>query len=254
MPISVVFDPPLPSDSPSTFNTKAFTLLGDLNDWSTQANALPGEVATNLTTLLAAPPAIGSTTPAAGSFTTLSASGAVTLTAANPYISFVGTSATQNWRLGDGLGAVNGNLVLYDYTSSVKAIEVTKGTGAVTIPGATSFTGGTFGYGIGAGGTVTQATSKSTAVTLNKPSGQITMHNAALAAGDVALFQVTNSVAVASSIVLVSPNANPAGEFYSVWSSHTFAGGFIVCVKNITAGSRSEALVINFAVLSGATS
>lgn len=77
MPISVVFDPPLPSDSPSTFNTKAFTLLGDLNDWSTQANALPGEVATNLSALLAAPPAIGGTTPAAGSFTTLSASGNV---------------------------------------------------------------------------------------------------------------------------------------------------------------------------------
>lgn len=77
MPISVVFDPPLPSDSPSTFNTKAFTLLGDLNDWSTQANALPGEVATNLSALLASPPAIGGTTPAAGSFTTLSASGQI---------------------------------------------------------------------------------------------------------------------------------------------------------------------------------
>ena len=70
MTISVVFDPPLPSDNPTDFNTKAFALLGDLNTWSTQANALPGEVADDLSALLAAPPAIGSTTPAAGSFTT----------------------------------------------------------------------------------------------------------------------------------------------------------------------------------------
>lgn len=38
MTITVVFDPPLPSDSPATFNTKAFTLLGNLNTWSTEAN------------------------------------------------------------------------------------------------------------------------------------------------------------------------------------------------------------------------
>jgi hypothetical protein len=40
MTITVTFDPPLPSDSTSTFNTKAFATLGDLNDWSTEANAL----------------------------------------------------------------------------------------------------------------------------------------------------------------------------------------------------------------------
>lgn len=44
MTITVVFDPPLPSDSPATFNTKAFTTLGDLNDWSTEANALAADV------------------------------------------------------------------------------------------------------------------------------------------------------------------------------------------------------------------
>ena len=47
------------------------------------------------------------------------------------------------------------------------------------------------GYGPGAGGTVTQATSKSTAVTLNKPSGQITMHNGSLGAGASAMFNCT---------------------------------------------------------------
>lgn len=39
MTITVVFDPPLPSDSPTVFNTKAFTLVGDLNTFATQVNA-----------------------------------------------------------------------------------------------------------------------------------------------------------------------------------------------------------------------
>ena len=43
------------------------------------------------------------------------------------------------------------------------------------------------GYGTGSGGTVTQATSKSTTVVLNKPTGQITMNGAALASGAVVL-------------------------------------------------------------------
>ena len=43
MSITVVFDPPLPSDNPATFNQKAFTLLGNLNTWSTQANALASD-------------------------------------------------------------------------------------------------------------------------------------------------------------------------------------------------------------------
>lgn len=44
MAITVVFDPPLPTDPPSTFDSKAFTLLGDLNDWSTQANAVANQI------------------------------------------------------------------------------------------------------------------------------------------------------------------------------------------------------------------
>lgn len=44
MTISVVFDPPLPADSPTVFNSKAFTLVGDLNTFSTQANATAADI------------------------------------------------------------------------------------------------------------------------------------------------------------------------------------------------------------------
>lgn len=50
MTITVVFDPPLPSDAPAVFNSKAFTTLGDLNDWSTEANALASDVTAKQTT------------------------------------------------------------------------------------------------------------------------------------------------------------------------------------------------------------
>ena len=69
-------------------------------------------------------------------------------------------------------------------------------TGAITSTGTLSLTGAssTLGYGTDAGGTVTQATSKSTAVTLNKPCGQITMNNAALAANTSVAFLFNNSL------------------------------------------------------------
>lgn len=44
MAITVVFDPPLPTDPPATFDSKAFTLLGDLNTFATEANALQTDV------------------------------------------------------------------------------------------------------------------------------------------------------------------------------------------------------------------
>jgi len=51
---------------------------------------------------------------------------------------------------------------------------------------------GGLGYGTGSGGTVTQATSKTTNVTLNKTNGKITMNNASLGAGASATFGLLN--------------------------------------------------------------
>ena len=63
------------------------------------------------------------------------------------------------------------------------------------------------------GGTVTQATNKTTGVTLNTESGQITMNNAALGAAGEASFTVTNDKIAATDVVvgslLYSPPCNP---------------------------------------------
>lgn len=121
--------------------------------------------------------------------------------------------------------------------------------GNLNVSGSILSTGGAIGYSTGAGGTVTQATSKTTGVTINKPSGRITMHNAALAAGASVAFSVSNST-VAGHGVVVSGDyglVNPSN--YRIELAYSGAGSFAIRVTNITAGSLSQALEINFCVL-----
>lgn len=77
MTITVTFDPPLPSDTPAVFDSKAFTLLGDLNDWSTEANALQADVnakeATASSAATTASTAAGTASSAASTATTKAA-------------------------------------------------------------------------------------------------------------------------------------------------------------------------------------
>jgi len=113
-------------------------------------------------------------------------------------------------------------------------------------------TGG-LGYGTGSGGTVTQLTSKATAVTLNKTNGQITMNNAALAAGAVTGFQLNNTNIAATDMVRVTANWPTGSQSYEVWVGSTQAGNCAINVRNRSVGSLSEALVINFAIIKAVT-
>jgi hypothetical protein len=118
-------------------------------------------------------------------------------------------------------------------------------TGAVKSSG----TGGV-GYATGAGGAVTQITNKSTGVTLNKDCGTLTMNNAALASAVLVEFIVTNSeVAATDTINLNLASGATTTNAYRYWISQVSAGSFKVCVENRSAGSLSEALVFNFAVV-----
>ena len=132
----------------------------------------------------------------------------------------------------------------------------TIGSGAITSSGfikSTSSSAG-IGYATGAGGTVTQLTSKTTAVTLDKICGDITMHNAALAAGATAKFTVNNSVLDGTEYVMAQHTSGGASGAYVVEAYNSSAGGlFQINVTNITTGSLSEAIVIRFIALKGAT-
>ena len=115
----------------------------------------------------------------------------------------------------------------------------------------TSATSGV-GYATGAGGTVTQATSKSTGVTLNTVCGQITMNAAALAADTAVSFTLTNSAIAAGDRSIANHVSGGTFGAYMI-DARSAAGSATVVVRNLTAGSLSEAVVIGFAVIKGVT-
>lgn len=123
--------------------------------------------------------------------------------------------------------------------------------GPLQVSGNLTTKSGLIGYDAGAGGTVTQLTDKSTAVTLNSSSGVITMSNAAMANGAVATFTLNCSLIAATSTVIASA-AGFAGP-YRVSVGNVQAGSCQVSVQNSSGGSLSDALKINFAVLGVAT-
>jgi hypothetical protein len=105
------------------------------------------------------------------------------------------------------------------------------------------------GYTTDAQGTVTQATSKSTAVTLNKSAGQITMNGAALASVTNVTFTLNNSFISANDILILNVGSGATAGAYNCWVSGLSAGSASITLRNISGGSLSEAVVINFALI-----
>ena len=104
------------------------------------------------------------------------------------------------------------------------------------------------GMGSGSCGAVTQATSKTTGVTLSSKAGVITMNNAALASAAVVKFTQTNTTCTATDVVICNQGGGGTSNAYGV---HACAqdGSIDYRVVNNTAGSLSEALTINFIVI-----
>lgn len=116
-------------------------------------------------------------------------------------------------------------------------------------------TRGAIGYGAGAGGTVVQATSKSTGVTLNKPTGQITMNGGALAAGGIVRFTFSNSfIGDTDEVSVWISDLIGAASAHTVWVDGVGGGACGICVKNIATFSLSLPIKIGFTVRKGATS
>lgn len=105
------------------------------------------------------------------------------------------------------------------------------------------------GYAIGAGGTVTQLTSITTGVTLNKVCGKITTVPAATAAGAEDTFTVTNSLVGVDDVVVPVPVYAGAGT-PQVFCSKVAAGSFDITIANLHATlALNAAMVINFVVI-----
>jgi hypothetical protein len=111
-------------------------------------------------------------------------------------------------------------------------------------------TQGGLGFLVGAGGTVAQAASKSTGVTLNARCGQITLSNSALAANSIASFTFTNSrIAADDNVHVWVKSGNASIGSYRVAAEGNATGSRTVIVENKTGGPLSEALVIGFSII-----
>jgi len=131
-----------------------------------------------------------------------------------------------------------------DYGATITIYDLNRPLTAYTNP---------FGYIAGGGGTVTQATNKATGVTLNKPSGQITMNNASLAAATIVSFTFTNST-ISSTDVLVINHVSGGTVGAYTFTAACGSGSATIYVRNATSGSLGEAIVLRYAVIKGAIS
>jgi hypothetical protein len=110
-----------------------------------------------------------------------------------------------------------------------------------------------YAQGVGLGVAVTQATSKTTAVTCNAVSGDITMAAGNLAAEATATFQVNNDQVLATDMVLVCQVDSGTPGAYLVAVDRVRAGSFDVSVTNVKAGASTldEQVKIRFMVIHG---
>lgn len=109
------------------------------------------------------------------------------------------------------------------------------------------------GYATGAGGTVTQATSKATAVALNKACGAITLNNANLAADTTVSFTFTNSLITTGDLLELNHTATGTFGAYVLNAHGATTGSITVDIHNCTPGALAEAIVISFALFKAVT-
>jgi hypothetical protein len=183
-----------------------------------------------------------STTTTGGTVTSVGVS-STTLTVSNSPITTTGTITIDL----PSTISVSGNVTGANITTAgliTATGNVTAGN-LISRGSITSNNTGGVGYATGAGGTVTQITSRTTGVTINKISGAITLVSAA-GTSSYTTFTVTNSTVAATDVIII--NQKSGTDKYEAWISNVAAGSFNVTFAD-TSGTTTEQPVFNFAVI-----
>lgn len=146
-------------------------------------------------------------------------------------------------RISSGITGTGTYAPMNFFTGGIRRFFIdTSGNTTVTVPAG-------LGYSTGAGGTVTQGTSRTTGVTLSKPTGQITMFSAA---GSIvaATFTVTNTLVAATDNIIL--NQQSGTNLYVLLVTAVAAGSFNITFYT-TGGVATDAPVINFSLIKGVT-
>ena len=164
------------------------------------------------------------------------------ITAGNTSNSVIQLGDTDDGNVGEITYSHSTNSMAFD-TNDVERMRIDS-SGNVLVTNAAGL-----GYGTGSGGTVTQATSRTTGVTLSKPTGAITMFSAAGSA-TAATFTVTNTLVAATDTIIL--NQKSGTNLYVFLVTAVAAGSFNITFYT-TGGTATDAPVINFAIIKGAT-
>jgi len=173
------------------------------------------------------------------------------------------TGATNNYGFYSSIASAAGRYNFYaagtaanyfeggsTFNTTLLVTGILTNTGGIESAGAitsTNPTGG-IGYATGAGGTVTQITSKATGVTLSKMCGTITTHAASLAANTAVSFVLTNTVLAATDNMILNIVGGTNGA-YCLGLDAVAAGSCTITLRNLTAGAIAEAVTIRFTIL-----
>jgi hypothetical protein len=171
-------------------------------------------------------------------------------------IDFVAMETYTNTAAGSALkfytspiGAVTKTL-----SANVTANVTTFPANVFTTAGNILVTGGTggIGYATGTGGTVTQSGNKSGGVTLNKQTGEITMTSTNLGADTTVSFTFTNSTIGTRDLLLMNIVGGVVTPATYNLDANCTTGSAVISVRNVTASTLGEAIVIRYAVVKGA--
>jgi len=142
----------------------------------------------------------------------------------------------------------NNTMTMANKTFTAPALGAATGT-SVAVTGALTSSGTAgIGYASGAGGTVTQATSKATAFTLSKTTGTIQFAADALASQTSVASVWTNTTIAATDLVVFTHSSGGTLGAYNIACTPA-AGSATINLRNTTGGSLSEAPVFRFAVI-----
>jgi len=170
--------------------------------------------------------------------------------------SFTGLTLIESTTLATSAAAagcnLSGSTLAADGTDTNININITpKGTGQ-------TLSSGKMGYPAGTGGTVTQATSRTTGITLNKITGEIVLFAAGIAGHDADEFVLTNSTIEADDVIMLcikNGGSLAAGtrKYYVTQVNTVAAGSCTISVGNLDNGAiTSESPILQFVVLKGA--
>jgi hypothetical protein len=186
------------------------------------------------------------TSPIGGVVKTLSANITANVTTFPAALSVTGNIVGGNVTT-TGLVSMTGNVTV----GNVSTAGLITAVGNITTAGNILLSSnGTMGYNAGSGGTVSQSGNKSGGVTLNKPSGEITMQNTLLANDATVTFTLTNSTISARDLLIINLVGGGTAGAYTFGANCT-TGSATIAVTNRSGAGLSEAIVLRYAVIRG---